>query len=559
MDRSERGPQSSAPIRDLNLKLVWLTAFRAVATSLLLAATAFPLLSRPVTQELSKQEYLSFGVIGGVYALTLIYSLILRKGRAGPLAAYLQVLSDVALASTLVYFTGGAESPFTFAFSLAVIGAAIVLGQRGALAAAIASTVAYSFLAGLGQVGIRSDPGVAIPLGRLAFLWVTNNLAQFLIAALASYLSRQLVAAGGALQEREEDLRRLADLQEQILTAMPSGLVTGDSEGNLTFVNRAGRAILGLSPEGKVEGRLEEIFPGIKELDQSARRKEMTVDTESGERTLGLSVANLHGDGAGVLVVFQDLTQLRHVQQELRRVDQLAALGSLSAQLAHEVRNPLAAMRGAAQMLGQENVPPDSHGRLTQILIREADRLSNLVENFLRFARPPNPRLERCDLAALIAETIEMARLDASTEGLNLDTRLAPVEAAVDPGQVKQVLLNLLRNAVTAARPNGTVRVELSARGSLARISVWDSAGAISEAHLERIFEPFFTTREGGTGLGLSTAHSIVRAHNGEIHVSSSPAKGTEFVVEVPLDSAQRALGVGGIREEEARRASSGR
>jgi two-component system sensor histidine kinase PilS (NtrC family) len=447
------------------------------------------------------------------------------------------------LATAVVYLTGGVESPFTFTFSIAVIAAAIVLDQRGAFAAAVASTLAFSILLMLGRLGVLHPPGIAgaISTGRLAFLWVTNTLAQFLIAALASFLSRQLTAAGGALREREADLRSLAEIQEQILAAMPSGLVTGDVEGRITFVNRAGRSILGLRPEGRLEGQLDDIFPGIRSLRADAKRHELVLETPAGERTLGLAVARLHGVQGGTLIVFQDLTDLRRAEGELRRMDQLAALGAFSAQLAHEVRNPLAAMRGAAQLLAQEENEGEVRERLTTILVREADRLSVLVDNFLRFARPPEPQKERTHLVSLVLEVLEMVRLDAASEGVRLESALDPVEAWVDPGQLKQVLLNLLRNALVAARPAGVIRVEVRAQEAQARIRVWDSAGSISEENLGRIFQPFFTTKEGGTGLGLSTAHSIVRAHQGQIHVSSSPAKGTEFVVELPLGEALRA------------------
>jgi two-component system sensor histidine kinase PilS (NtrC family) len=321
---------------------------------------------------------------------------------------------------------------------------------------------------------------------------------------------------------------------------MPSGLVTTDRQGRVTFVNRAGRIILGLPPEGPIWQELEGIFPGIHTLNSRSRRHELVVDTPAGERILGLTVANFQQTSEGLLIVFQDLTDLRRAERELRRVDQLAALGTFSAQLAHEIRNPLAAMRGAAQLLAQE----DSQGqdaRLITILLREADRLSLLVENFLRFARPPDPKLEMLDLSSIVAETLEMMRMDNLAEGVQVSSDLTPVVAPVDPSQLRQVLLNLLRNAFGAVQPHGQVRVAVTAEQDRVRIRVWDSAGAIPEDHLGRIFEPFFTTRQGGTGLGLSTAHSIVRAHQGQIHVTSSPDEGTEFILELPMQEARLA------------------
>jgi two-component system sensor histidine kinase PilS (NtrC family) len=235
---------------------------------------------------------------------------------------------------------------------------------------------------------------------------------------------------------------------------------------------------------------------------------------------------------AARLIIFQDLTALRRTEDELRRADRLAALGSLAAQLAHEIRNPLAAMRGSAQMLAQDAAGNAGNERLTAILLRESDRLSRLVEDFLRFARPPPPQRQPVALEALVSETVEMLRADPLGRGVQVVQELTPVQAQVDPDQIRQVLLNLLRNAFQAAGPGGRVRVSLDVGpDGEPSLRVWDSAGAIPEEHLGRIFEPFFTTRCGGTGLGLSSAHSIVRAPGGRIQVHSAPQVGTEFMV----------------------------
>ncbi|MFN0061989.1 MAG: two-component system sensor histidine kinase NtrB [Myxococcaceae bacterium] len=535
---------------DLRLKLTWLSVFRTVATSLLLAATALRLLPHPA-QELSREDSLSFVIIGVVYALTLTYALLIRAGRVALGYAYVQVLGDVVLASALVYVTGGAESPFTFAFSLAIVAGAVVLGQRGAIVAALASGAAFTGLVFAMQTGwLRSAVG-RLPEGRVVFVLVSTLLAQSLIAVLAAFLSRQLAAAGGALQAREADLRRLASIHEQIVAAIPSGIVTCDAERKITFVNQAARTMLGLALEGAVWGQVEDILPGIGAFFPGARRQELSVQTTAGLRSLGLAVAQLP-ESAGLLVVFQDLTELRHAEQELKRMDQLAALGALSAELAHEIRNPLAAMRGAAQMMGQEASDPNSPsrssstGRLAAILVRESDRLAGLVDNFLRFARPPEPKLGACDLKGVVEDIVQMLGSDPLADGIRIGTVLEPVMAMADGDQIRQVLLNLLRNALLAAARGGAVRIGVEHAAGMARLRVWDSGGSIPAADIERIFEPFFTTRHGGTGLGLSAAHSIVRAHKGTIRVSSSVSDGTEFVVELPLAAEARLERAGG-------------
>jgi two-component system sensor histidine kinase PilS (NtrC family) len=521
----------------LRTRLVWLTVFRTVAVSLSLVAIAARLLLQPV-EELSSTDVLSFVIIGLVYVFTLVYGLMLRGGRVDRVAAVIQVAGDLVIASMLVFLTGVGDSPFTFTYLLAVIGASILLDGRGALVSAGAGALAYAMLLVAVKYGWLEPPMGFVPLSRqrIVFLLVSNLLALFLIAALAGFLSRQLSAAGGQLSEREADLKKLDNLQRQILACMPSGLITSDEAGLVTFVNRAASSILSLEPRLPRGTSVESLLPGALASDGRLRRRELTVQTPAGLRTLGLTVTGLEfGGGGGTLIVFQDLTELRRIEEDLKRADRLAALGSLSAQLAHEIRNPLAAMRGSAQLLVQDPSTDPTSAKLVQILLRESDRLSKLVEDFLRFARPPPPEKQEQALEVLVAETVDMLRVDPIAQQVQVETVLAPVRAPVDADQLRQVLINLLRNAFQAAGQEGLVRVTLEADEEWALLRIWDSAGSIPATDLSRIFEPFFSTREGGTGLGLSTAYSIVRAHGGNIRVRSSPSEGTEFLIQLPV------------------------
>jgi two-component system sensor histidine kinase PilS (NtrC family) len=437
--------------------------------------------------------------------------------------------------------TGGVESPFTFAYLLAIVAASILLYQRGASFSAAISAVSFCSVTYFIQVGMLRGPlgSTPLPQGRYGFALVTNLLAQFFIAALAGYLSRQLLAAGGRLSAREADIRELVGLQRQILSCMPSGLITCEADGTVTFANRAAKSILGLE-DGYYSGRtIDQLIPGILKIDPGARRTEMQVTNREGMRILGLTVTSLEGAPGALLIVFQDLTELRRAEDELKRVDRLAALGKLSAQLAHEIRNPLASMRGSAQMLAAE-IPNGDSARLASVLIRESDRLSSLVEDFLRFARPPTPQMRPYSLKQLLTETLEILCSDPLARGIKIQTSLSEMMADIDPDQMKQVLINILRNAFAAVSQGGEVKVVLDTVEGHPRIRIWDSAGSIPSEVLERIFEPFFTTRKGGTGLGLSTAHSIVRAHGGMIYVTSSRSEGTEFTIGLrPIREAQ--------------------
>ncbi len=530
------GPDLRAPqqLPSLKVKLVWLTLFRLVATTLLLVTSLVRLLSGPLSEP-SRADTLLFAVIVCVYLLTLVYGVTLRLGWAGTRAAYVQVLGDVAISSAIVHFTGGVESPFAFTYSLAVVAGSILVGQRGAMVAALASAGSFGALSLSTHFGLLQNPeAISVPLDRLVVVVLSNALAQFLVAALASYMSRQVSAAGGQLSAREADLKEIVGLQNQIVSSMPSGLITCDADGLITFINPAGRSFLGIEPGQPRPRHIEEVIPNVLAVKPGTRRGEIAVETRGGRRILGLAVTRLEGRTGSLLVVFQDLTDLRRVEDELKRSDHLASLGKLAAQLAHEIRNPLASMRGSAQMLAADAPQDAASAKLAHILIRESDRLSGLVEDFLRFARPPPPNLRRQSLSQLTHDTVTMMKADPLARDVQLEERLSDVEAHCDAGQIRQVLLNLLRNAFAAVGPGGKVVVTVDAHEGTPRVRVWDSAGSIPSGDLARIFDPFYTTRVSGTGLGLSTAHSIVSAHGGKIQVSSSPEQGTEFRVLLP-------------------------
>ena len=509
-----------------------------VATTLLLAVVAVRLFTQ-TTSELSSEDSASFGLIGAAYVLTIVYALVLRRRQVGHVTAYVQVLVDVLLSSALVYLTGGPESPFTFTYSIAVVAGSILLSTPGALVAATASSLSFGLMAFLIKLGTVHAPYGTSPIAnrQLIFIVGSHVLSHFLIAAMASYVSRQLSAAGGQLSAREADLRDLGRLQKQILDCMPSGLITSEASGQVSFINQAASTILGLDsdPDSRRSHQIEVLIPGVESLGELSKRAELEVKTPLGLRTLGLTVSPLESHDRSRLIVFQDLTDLRRMENELHRVDHLASLGKLAAQLAHEIRNPLAAMRGSAQLLSADTTAGSDANRLTSILIRESDRLTELLENFLKFARPPPPTLSKRGVGKLVRETLEMLTADPLAKGLRIETDSAvQVDAWVDEGQIRQVLINLFRNAFAAVTHHGTVRVSTHLEGAWAKISIWDSGGGIPRDHLERIFDPFFSTKEGGTGLGLSTAHSIVRAHGGRIQVTSSAEQGTEFIVSLP-------------------------
>ncbi|MFO0594185.1 MAG: ATP-binding protein [Myxococcaceae bacterium] len=498
----------------------------------MLAGLAFQLQAER-TASLTTADLASFGTIALSFVLTLITGVLLRAGRVGPQIAWAQIVFDVLIASSVTTLTGGSRSPFTFLFLVAIVGAGVLLGARGAVVGVVGAAVGY--------IGVAVFlPSPTSDSERFLLETATQLLAQVLIAVLAGYVGEQLTRTGGRLESSERVLKTLTDLQNEIVAAMPSGLVTCDAAGLITFINPAAEQILGVKAAELVARRaVEEVLP-LPRL-AAARRTELQVNSARGERTLGLSVTPL-GEGQGVLIVFQDLTELRRVERELDQIDHLATLGRLSAQLAHEIRNPLAAMRGSAQILAADHGEGPGRERLAGVIVREADRLAALVEGYLRLARPPPPVLVPTRLDTVARETLELLRSDADFSSVRVDEELEPLEAVCDASQMKQVLLNLLRNAANAVGARrGGIKLRVRRAGEAPSIQVWDSAGSIAAEDLNRIFEPFFTKSRGGSGLGLSTVQTIVQAHGGKITVDSSPATGTTF--EVTLKPVEEAHG----------------
>lgn len=520
-------PSSSLSGADVGVRVLWLTLFRTVATTLLLVVLAARLFSEGrATEEPSVTDIASFVTVGVVYLATLATALALRRGVRQAWLVWFQVGLDIALASAVVVLTGGLESPFTFIYSIAIIGGAALRGRRGALVSAVLAVAALG-------VSVAVTPSTLVArysTQRLLLAGTTQVVAQFLVAVLAGYLAEQLVRKSGQLTDRERDLRELTRVQNRIVAAMPSGLLTAGADRNVTFINPAGATILGVDG-AVVRGRdLEALLPGVLAVRMS-RRAELEVPTSAGRRILGLSVVPLEADDGSMLVVFQDLTEIRRLEAEMARIDHLAQLGSTSAQLAHEVRNPLAAMRGAAQLMASDAQGTEQE-HLAQLVVRECDRLAGLVEGYLTLARPPPPSPAPTRLDQLVAEAVEMLRADPAHARLTLEVRLEPLEAAVDAGQLKQVLINLLRNAATATKEVGVVRVTVRDEGG-PLIEVWDDAGTLTEEDRDRIFEPFFSRHQGGTGLGLSTAQSIIHAHGGVLGARCEPGVGTTFFIKL--------------------------
>ncbi len=229
--------------------------------------------------------------------------------------------------------------------------------------------------------------------------------------------------------------------------------------------------------------------------------------------------------------------QLQKSFEQLRRADRLSALGELSAGLAHEIRNPLGSIEGAVQILSRRELPEDTRQEFTDLVYREIARLKGLLTNFLEFARPAPPQMVASDVGLLLESVAKLASETATMAKVDLCIKVAGdlPPLPVDAEQIKQVLLNLVINAVQAMPSGGQVTLRASLEGDSARVEVEDEGVGIPAENLERIFDPFFTTRTNGTGLGLSIAYQIVSQHGGHIAAKRNPQRGMTFSVTLPV------------------------
>ncbi len=502
-------------------RLVWLTLFRlALVTVILGGAVVIGWREGLEGRDTRSPLYL---ILIATYAGALAVALTLR--RTGPLraAAVLHLFFGAALAAGLTALTGGPESVFLFMFLLAVVDGAVLLHRWGAVLAVLLSLSGYG--AALWWAGaLRSVPG--------ATLWV--HAAAFVATALLSgWLSEQLRTTGERLAASESDLADVTALHEEIVQSVTSGLLTVDAAGRITFLNRAGELLTGLTA-AEVRGQpVARLFAGFAET--SGRNETVWIAPSGRRRILGFTrfpLSGARGGTRGHAVIFQDLTELRAMEEAVRRSERLADLGQVAAGLAHELRNPLASMSGCVELLqGAPGLGPDE-ARLLGIVLKEAARLNQLVTRFLAWSRPATPRLSPTDLAQVAGEVADAIQQDPAAARVALRRDLQPAVIQADPDQLRQVLWNLLLNAVQALGPSGgTIRLGCAPDGDGARLTVADDGPGIAHEDLDRLFSPFFSRKPGGTGLGLATVHQLVEAHGGEVRVEPVEPHGARFVV----------------------------
>jgi two-component system sensor histidine kinase PilS (NtrC family) len=543
---------AQAPAVDARPRLARLLLLRTLVVSVVLGLSLW-LVAEGAAPSRAAVWSLS-GIIAATYLSSIVFGVLLRRGFPSARVARPMLANDLALTSALVFVTGGAQSPYLFLYALTIITAGAVSYRRGAIAITIASLACMALVALLARAHVVDLP---LPTGVQPWTQSVRDLTRTLgtHAVLMVGVGALAFAAGDQLQRGAETLattRRAAaellNLHRDIVRSLGSGLITSTPDGTVLSANEAAAEILGRPAEDLVGQASERALPGLAALlaDRTPlRRAELTVPAPAAngrparELVLGVTVSPLRDSRdqqIGRIINFQDLSDLRRLEQDARRAERLASLGQLAAGIAHEIRNPLASISGSLELLRNSPQASDDDRTLTAIVHREIARLDGLIGELLAYANPRPRQVVDFDLAVVIDEVAQMARGDQANAAVELAVDIArPLAMHADPSQLRQVIWNLVRNACEAAATRGGhVRVEATADARETTVSVTDDGAGIAPEHVARMFEPFFTTRAKGTGLGLATCHAIVAEHGGRIDVETEVGKGTKMTVTLP-------------------------
>jgi len=530
--------------------LVWLVKVRILILTLLLAIELAVAQFSPAP--LPMRLFLS--TILFWYSLSLFYVLLLSFWQEHRLQASLQVLTDLILVSLVIHETGGWDSSLNFLYPLVIIVASVLLPRVWAHLVAALAFILYGTVLELNYYGVVPSYCTTHPgLKALQAIIFVNLFAFLAVAYLAGLLTAKLRQVGVQLQDASGALESLQALHENIIHSIGSGIITTSLDGRITLVNAAAQKMLDRTVAELAGTPVQQLFiDPLPSIEFQHTHAEIRCDTPNKFRRtfrVRVSAMNLPERTAlGFVYAFDDLTDIRRLEREVRIQDRLAAVGRLAAAIAHEIRNPLTSIAGSVSMLS--NVPEmnEDHRRLLDIVTRESQRLNAIITDFLAYSRNKQYHFDKADLIQLAQDTLTLMehRMTAEKTGITIRRHFHVGEAwtLADGDRIKQVFWNLCENSVRAMKEGGTLTVAIDCIGDDWQVAVTDTGTGMTPQQVEKVFEPFQSNFEGGTGLGLALVYQIMQAHEGKIWARSTPGQGATFILRLRrLEAEQRATG----------------
>jgi len=475
------------------------------------------------------------------FSISIFYVLLLSFWREYRVQAVLQVLTDLALVSLVVYATGGVDSSLNFLYPLVIIVASILLPRVWAYLTSALAFILYGTILELTYFAILPSYSTTHPeLKALQAIIFVNLFGYLAVAYLAGLLADKLRQVDVKLKHTSGELENLQALHENIIHSITGGLITTGLDGHITLVNTAAQRLLERSEEELLNQPVQQLFlDPLPQVESEPAHGEVRWVAPNGYRkTFRVLVSSLAVPGRSILgfvYTFDDLTEIRRLEREVRMQDRLAAVGRLAAAIAHEIRNPLTSIAGSVSMLAGIPDLGEEHRRLLQIVTRESERLNGIITDFLAYSRGRQYRFTKVDLLPLLEDTLTLLehRVGAQNSRICVVRKYAAREAwtSADGDKLKQVFWNFCENAVRAMKSGGTLTVTLEPSGEDWQINFADTGPGMEPQLIEKIFEPFQSQFEGGTGLGLAIVYEIVQAHEGKVFARSRPGQGSTFVV----------------------------
>lgn len=458
-----------------------------------------------------------------------------------------QFLLDGAALSVVVWLTGGVESSFSLSYLVIIPLSAVFLPKISIYVITVFCFSSYyvaaikippwEYLVGGLQMEQRSEIFSYTIAGQFVIF--------FGIALVSAFLQSTYKSTLRDLSVKEKSIRSLKRVRNRIVESMHSGLITCDLQGRITYANKTALRLLD-SPESAIQGTSawdmflfsKDDFRSL-ELGTLPHRAVKWVNLPNAKKLFGISLSRLEFDPDvfGYLIVFQDLTEIKMLEEKHRFDDKMATVGKVAAGVAHEIRNPLASIVGSIQVL-RDFVPRDPAAReLMEIVEKESGRLEEIISNFLTFTRPSSPsEMKPIDLVALFQRFLKLAANDQDIKKVVLETRIETPEGYVfgDETKIMQIWWNLFRNAAQASRSGDRIDVFLNVESSDTVFRIEDHGVGMSEDQLADLFTPFQSFRRGGSGLGMSIVYELVQLHHGTIHVDSQLGSGTKVTLRFP-------------------------